>query len=128
MFFAKNENETILLSDVYKTDYVQVFEDKDMGKIREISKEIEKFWNKITSEYVIKNGDGGTCVLGAGIEILHIPKKTKKLRKLKRKLIINQPTCCQGSLNWEGERLARVIALLKEQGILNPRYNQGFMD
>jgi hypothetical protein len=83
----------------------------------------KELWNSKTQEYVKNNGDIGTCVLGAGIEVWFLPTKCKKPRKL---MIIGQPCCAQGSICWE-HSVDEIIAYLKEYGI-EANYNCGFMD
>lgn len=130
MFYFTVDNEyNLIISDKKEDGYIQVFEEKDLPKIQKIIKEAETLWNNLTKEYLKKEkGDWGTCVLGAGIQIPYIPKETKKLKKLTHLQIINQPNCCQGSVNWEGERLKAVLNFLKNNGIENAKYNAGYMD
>jgi hypothetical protein len=113
---------------MFEVDGVQVLEAVDLAEFIQAFTDAQILWNQVTAEYVKENGDGGTCVLGAGIEIAYIPKQNKSLRGLKALKVCHQPHCCQGSINWEGERLEQVMELLRRRGIKNPKYNPGWMD
>ncbi len=129
MFYVKDlNNKEFDFSDTPKPDYVQVIERKDLEVLKPVIEKAQELWETLTRDYIRVHGDGGSCVIGAGIEILFIEKKTPKLRKLKEIKILHQPNCCQGSINWEGERLEVVQLYLKNNGIENTRYNSGWMD
>lgn len=72
-------------------------------------------------KYIIENGlrDGGTCVMGEGLDIDYLPPRCRKPIRLQ---IIRQPF--QGN-NFKALDYAR--KLLKESGI-NVYYNHGRMD
>jgi len=128
MFYIDEKKEIITTSDTPQEGYLQVFEKHDLIEFQGVFEEAEDYWNKITREYVDINGDGGSCVLGAGISILFITKKTPALRGLSSKKVISQPRCCQGSINWEGDRLEKVKAFLSARGVMNVHYNYGWLD
>ena len=128
MFYTKECTNGFEFSDTPQEDFVQVFEKDDLHKLNSVINEASNLWEKLTKEYIDQNGDQGSCVIGAGIEVLVIPQRTPKLKKLKAVKIIDQPRCAQGSICWEGQRLKDVQAFLKENGIVNSKYNAGWMD
>jgi hypothetical protein len=131
MFYAKKTKDGFEFCEFRLHDdvnLVQIFENDDLEKLAPTIERAHFLWEKLTSDYVKENGDQGTCVLGAGIEVLYIAKRTPKLKKLTTKMIIRQPRCSQGATCWEAERLQRVLDYLTENGIENARYNPGRMD
>ena len=128
MFYVKEQENGFDFSDTPKDDYVQVLEKNDMQVLEPLFKEASDLWYSLTKDYVAVNGDGGSCVIGAGIEVPYIDKKTPKLKGLKAVKVISQPRCCLGSINWEGERLQAVKDFLISKNIINTRYNSGWMD
>lgn len=77
----------------------------------------EKLWKDRADDYLHRKGDQGTCVLGAGIEVLDVLGK--------RVAFINAPGG-QGSLTWETSE-EEVVAFLREKG-LDAKYCTGRMD
>ena len=82
-------------------------------------------WSEACAAYVAKNGDTGTCVLGAGIYCMVVPKGKRKPREHK---IISalSVTRAQGADVWESCRKP-VLAFLRANGI-SCAYEYGFMD
>lgn len=129
MFYVNTDDkDNLVFSNEPKPDFAQVLEAVDMVKHFETFRAVERIWEAATREHVKEHGDGGTCVIGAGIEVLYIPQKTKKLKGLKSFKIASQPSCCQGSINWEGERLQKALDYLTREGITSARYSPGWMD
>ena len=82
-------------------------------------------WAMSCVNHFEKHGDTGTCVLGAGIYCMAVPKGKRKPVEypLISALEVAQ---AQGSTNWESGKDA-VLAYLKGNGI-ECGYNWGFMD
>lgn len=92
---------------------------------KEVIFRAEKLWSSICKENFDKDGDSGSCVLGAGIYINFLPKGCRKPRAM---TIINSSdvSCCQGSLNWERGK-DKVLKYLLDYGI-EAGYDWGRMD
>ena len=82
-------------------------------------------WSESCKAHFEKYGDTGTCVLGAGIYCMAVPKGKRKPREhtLISALSVAQ---AQGSTNWESGRKA-ILAFLRANGI-SCAYEYGFMD
>lgn len=82
-------------------------------------------WEALCIAHYAEHGDTGTCVLGAGIYCMAIPKGKRKPRKhtLISALSVAQ---AQGSTHWESGKSA-VLAYLRANGI-SCAYEYGFMD
>ena len=83
-----------------------------------------KLWAQRCAEYVVKHGDVGTCVTGAGIAVDYLPPRR---RKSVEKTILRVPdTAAQGSCTWEAS-VPEVIEFLRARGI-EAHYKCGWMD
>jgi hypothetical protein len=82
-------------------------------------------WRVQCQEYLDKNGDQGTCVLGAGIYVYHLAPNCRTPRP---KTIIEVYEVCraQGSLVWE-DSVKEILEYLRQSGI-DARYAAGNMD
>ncbi len=82
-------------------------------------------WTARCNEYHEKNGDQGTCVLGAGIAVDY---RAPRCRRSQQLIIIpaHSVTGAQGASVWEAS-VKEVLGFLKERGI-DARYAAGNMD
>lgn len=85
----------------------------------------KSMWEASCKAHFEKHGDTGTCVLGAGIYCMAIPKGKRKPRKhtLISALSVAQ---AQGSTNWESGK-SEILAYLRANGV-SCAYEYGFMD
>lgn len=96
-----------------------------MAKHEEI-RTARDMWAAAIKEQLEKEGDTGTCVLGASISISYLPPKARN--RVDRELIsVHQVCSAQGSITWE-RSVDQVIAYLKGAGIPSAYYNCGRMD
>lgn len=107
---------------VFDTE-VTVYNDKDLEISAATIHNANLLWKCKTREYIEKNGDMGSCVLGAGIDVYHLPKRARKPKTI---TIINAPSMAQGSICWE-HSVKDIIQYLKDNGI-EAHYNCGWMD
>jgi hypothetical protein len=105
------------------SDEYTAYNDVDIATFGDIIKQASEMWKEKTLEYYHKNGDVGTCVLGACIEVYYLGKRC---RIPTTRCIIGTPDVAQGSITWE-HSVDEVIKYLKENGV-EARYNCGFMD
>lgn len=108
--------------DLYGKEVV-VYDKKDLSEKADIISEAKAMWDAKTKEYVEKNGDMGSCVVGAGIVIHYLGPRC---RKPVIENIILSPACAQGSLSWESS-VKEVLLFLKNNGI-EATYEHGWMD
>ena len=106
------------------TEEVKVYQDCDLKDNPAIDC-AKTLWRDRCQEYLDKNGDQGTCVLGAGISVHYLGPRC---RRPSSKMIIEACEVCraQGSLVWE-KSVDEVLAYLKSKGI-EAWYSPGFMD
>lgn len=109
-YYASNEEYT-------------AYNNSDIAKFSDVIKCASEMWKEKAQEFHNKNGDVGTCVLGAGIEVHYLGKRCRKPRMLR---IIDVPSVAQGSITWE-HSVDEIIKYLKDSGI-EAIYNYGFMD
>jgi hypothetical protein len=110
---------------LYENREVTAYNAEDLNTKNEIINRAISIWHDKCKEFEIVNGDMGTCVLGAGIEVYFL---YPRCRKPKQFMIISasQVTGCQGSIVWE-KSVEEVVKFLKENGI-EAQYNCGYMD
>lgn len=87
-------------------------------------KEASDLWYQRCKEYVEKNGDVGSCVLGSGIALEF---KGKGKRKVETLVIITPQSPAQGSCTWESS-VQEIIDLLATKGIVDCWYTPGRLD
>lgn len=106
---------------------MQAYKSTDLNRpeFRQALNEATKLWAEKCEAYVKENGDVGSCVIGAGIEIEVIPKGCRKPR---RQIVISNHdvTRVQGSCVWEASQ-REVVQFLKDKGI-ECRFNYGILD
>lgn len=102
---------------------VRAYQDKDLDKLQPLFQHAAELWLTKQIEYATERGDVGTCVLGAGIQVLYMaPRK----RKATYKVIIPAPGYRQGACTWEASK-NEILELLSKFGV-EASYNPGFMD
>lgn len=97
----------------------------ELAKYRKVIDEAREMWEKSAREYYDKNGDTGSCVIGAGIKIEVIPPRCRKPRAMML-ISANEVARCQGSLHWE-HNVQTVVNYLRDNG-LNAFFDYGRMD
>jgi hypothetical protein len=105
---------------------MHIYKQQDMtDQFKETIFRAKKMWMAICKENFEKDGDKGSCVLGAGITIMLL---LPKCRKPRRTMIIasNEVAQCQGSANWEKGN-QQVLSFLSKNGI-EAAYECGNMD
>jgi len=113
------------LASYYKGgDKVQCYQpgDLDGNTAVELARDM---WRKRCDEYLVRNGDAGSCVLGAGIVIHYLPKYKRNAQKAFL-IGVHEVCCSQGSMVWESS-VKDIIAFLKKNGI-EASYSPGRMD
>ena len=108
-------------------DYVaRVYTDKDLAdfNFKILKDQAAELWDQRCAEYVAKNGDVGSCVLGAEIQVLYKAPRSRKARWIK--FLDVPPSAAQGSCTWEAS-VKEVCAWLKAHGI-EAQYHYGHMD
>lgn len=83
------------------------------AEFRAVVEEARQLWSEKIEAYIAERGDRGSCVLGAGIYVNHIPKGCRNPRKMR---IIYPPTPYQGSCAWE-HSAQEIVDFLKSKGI-----------
>ena len=74
--------------ELYPGKFVTAYRPEELqeSEIQELIKEASRLWQQRQSEYVLKNGEQGSCVIGAGFEVYvlypkcRIPRVKKILR------------------------------------------------
>ena len=104
---------------------VSVYNDADLKNKQDAIDCAKTLWRDRCQEYMSKEGDAGTCVLGAGIYVYYL---APRCRRPSQHTIIDVSDVCgaQGSLVWEHSE-KEVLTFLREQG-LDVHYNPGNMD
>jgi hypothetical protein len=106
------------------TEEVSVYQDSDLlgNPFIECAKTM---WRDRCQAYLDKNGDQGSCVLGAGITVEYLGPHC---RTPKRRMIIPVWEVCraQGSLVWEDSE-KEILEYLRDHGI-DAHYAAGNMD
>jgi TIR domain len=92
-------------------------------KFQAICLQAKGLWHLRTSEYVERHGDMGSCVLGAGFSVWHLPARSQKPRRTN---ILMSPTRSQGSLTWENSK--DEIARFFRDNAIDVHYEWGSMD
>ena len=92
---------------------------------RSVINRARALWHYRCDQDYHKNGDSGTCVLGAGIAVPLLPKGCRNPRK-HMVISADEVSCCQGSLNWE-RSVEEIIAILKPH-LPGVHYASGRMD
>ena len=82
-------------------------------------------WGASCLSHFEKHGDTGTCVLGAGIYCMAVPKGKRKAQK-HTLISADSVAQAQGSTNWESGK-SEILAYLRANGI-SCAYEYGFMD
>lgn len=83
-------------------------------------------WTRLCSDYVARNGDVGTCVLGAGIFVNYVAPRA---RSRSRKMLISASSVsgsAQGASVWE-HSVKEVLQYLRDRGV-QAEYFAGSMD
>lgn len=94
----------------------KVYQDGDfVGAFNASVKKAREMWLVSCIENFKNDGDNGTCVLGAGIQIWYLASKCRKPSKMML-ISANSVSQCQGSTNWEKGREA-VLSSLRADGI-----------
>lgn len=110
---------------INKTETAPAYTFDELYEMRiEIGEAVALWTNKCT-EYVKKNGDRGSCVMGAGIFVyVKVPNK----RYARELCIISsiEVTPKQGSCIWESSQ-REIVDFLKSKGV-ECFFNQGWMD
>jgi hypothetical protein len=109
-------------------DYtVTAYQERDLetGPVAAAINVTATMWRDRCQKYLDTQGDRGTCVLGAGIEIYYLPKRCR-FPKSKMVIPVYQVVAAQGSLVWE-ESVEDILAHLKSKGV-EASYNPGRMD
>ena len=104
---------------------VTVYQDSDLPKLQNAIDCAKTLWRDRCQTYMNKNGDTGSCVMGAGIKIDYLAPRCRNRRNL---MIISASEVCnaQGSLVWE-DSVKEVVEYLKSKGI-EAYYASGIMD
>ena len=104
---------------------ITAYQDADLVKFQNAIDCAKTLWRDRCQAYLDKNGDQGTCVLGAGITIEYLPPRC---RTPCANTIIEASEICaaQGSLVWE-DSIKEVLSYLEGRGV-EARYNPGRMD
>lgn len=106
--------------DSARSDY-PVYRDTDLELIAPTVNEAKKLWKDLQDEKFKKDGDTGSCILGAGISVNYLgPRKRKAVRKL-----LFGPSY-QGCGTFEPS-VEQVVQFLKEKGV-EAYYFAGRMD
>ena len=94
-------------------------------EFRAVVAKAKAMWEESCKVHFAEFGDTGSCVLGAGIYCLVVPKGKRKAGKLQ---IISADSVAQaqGSANWESGRM-EVLEFLRANGI-SCGYEWGYMD
>ncbi len=103
-----------------------VYRDADFTEqFKATIKEARDMWEASCIQNFKDDGDNGSCVLGAGIYVMHIAPRCRTPKKL---TIISASSVAhaQGSVNWEKGR-EKIIDFLKEKGI-DVGYDWGTLD
>lgn len=97
----------------------------ELSNFNEVINEARAMWEKSAREYYERNGDVGSCVLGAGICVDVVPPRCRKARSV---MIISASSVarCQGSLHWE-YNVGAVVDYLRSNG-LDAYFDCGRMD
>jgi hypothetical protein len=105
----------------YETACQHVYSDSDLAGLAPTISAAAELWRKRCEG----KPDRGSSVLGAGIAVMHRPKRCRKARE---KIIIDPGDIChaQGSCTWE-ESVDEVLEFLKSNGVF-AYYASGHMD
>lgn len=100
---------------IYKDEEITAYNDKDLESFEKIILQAAELWRNRCNEYLEKNGDLGTCVLGAGFEVHYL---APRCRKPQYKSILSASTAsnCQGASVWESSK-DEIMAFFKANGI-----------
>ena len=103
----------------------KVYTDKDFNKDFALTvADAMNLWAHQCAQEVARNGDHGTCVIGAGIGVWYKPARCRNERELR---ILDVPyTAGQGASTWESS-VQQVINHLADKGIV-AHYMTGRMD
>jgi hypothetical protein len=105
---------------------MKTYKQKDINdNFKNIVNIAKQKWIQICKDNLEKYGDEGSCVIGAAIKILFIPKGCRKSR-YSTIISSDEVSQCQGSLNWE-RGVEEIIQYLKENNI-DSIYSYGRID
>lgn len=109
----------------WQPEKITAYTQDDLSRFQPIIEKAKALWRAKTREYVSKNGDVGSCVLGAGIYAYVLSPQSTEPKDI---MIIraNEIACAQGSITWEHSK-DEVMEFLKQNGI-ETGYEWGFMD
>jgi hypothetical protein len=104
---------------------VQCYQDDDLetAEFQQVCGTAKELWTNRCDEYVKKNGDKGSAVIGAGFTVRHLPPGARKPRP---KMVLHSPMVAQGSLVWETSK-DEVEKVFRDAGI-EVDYAWGSMD
>lgn len=104
---------------------VQCYQDADLEtpQFQQVCAAAKGLWTKRAAEYVKKNGDKGSAVVGAGFTVRYLPPRARKPRP---KMVLHSPMVAQGSLVWEASK-DEVEKVFRDAGI-EVDYAWGNMD
>lgn len=95
---------------------VPVYTDETLASedFKRVTAAARELWSKRCKEHYEKNGDVGSCVLGAGITVDYMPPRH---RTPVRKMIISQHDVAraQGSINWESSQ-KEIVKYFEDRG------------
>ena len=103
---------------------IGIYQEKDLVGMLPHLVEAALLWSKLCADEVAKNGDRGSCVIGAGIAIWF---KGPRKRNEEERIVIPTPyTSLQGSFTWETS-VDQVVKFLAQKGI-TAHYAPGRLD
>jgi hypothetical protein len=115
-FYIRVTKENIMKVMNIFGEETKVYQDGDfVGAFNASVKKAREMWLVSCIENFKNDGDNGTCVLGAGIQIWYLAPKCRKPSKMML-ISANSVSQCQGSTNWEKGREA-VLSSLRADGI-----------
>lgn len=97
----------------------------DLAALAPVIEEARVMWLARTTKHIAERGDEGTCVLGAGIAVHHLPPRCRK--PLTRIVISADEFPAQGASTWESS-VREVLAFLASKGVEDAWYSPGRMD
>jgi hypothetical protein len=104
---------------------INAYQATDLPKLQDPIDCAKTLWRDRCQTYLDKNGDMGTCVLGAGIVIDYLGPRCRTPRR-KTIIAVSQVCNAQGSLVWE-DSVKEVVEYLKSRGV-EAHYAPGNMD
>lgn len=109
----------------YRSETIECYQDADLKdpNFLDICKKAKQLWVQRCNEYINKNGEAGTCVVGAGFAVWYLPPRA---RKPQQKMVIVPPKNLQRSITWESSK-DEIMGFFKENAI-EVEYKMGAMD